>query len=71
MCMPQHVAAPTVSIQALEGHIRLRLPDRTAELAAGQLLVLDGGVPHDVETDEDSAFLLTLAWHSEEPQMQG
>ena len=71
MSMPQHTAAPTVSIQTLEGRIRLRLPDRTVELTAGHLLVLDGGMPHDVETDEDSAFLLTLSWHSEEPQMQG
>ena len=37
-----------------------RLPDRTVELPAGQLLVLDQCVPHDVEAEEDSAFLLTL-----------
>jgi len=33
------------------------------ELPAGQLLVLDQCVPHDVEAEEDSAFLLTLSWH--------
>lgn len=63
MCMHQHSTAASISVQTLEGHIRLRLPDRTVELPAGQLLVLDQCVPHDVEAEEDSAFLLTLSWH--------
>jgi hypothetical protein len=43
----------------------LRLPDRTVELSTGQLLVLDRCVPHDVEAEEDSAFLLTMSWHGQ------
>ena len=66
ICMHQHSTAARISVQTLAGHIRLRLPDRTAELPAGQLLVLDQCVPHDVEAEEDSAFLLTLSWPSEE-----
>ncbi len=31
-------------------------------MPAGQLLVLDRSVPHDVDALEDSAFLLTIAW---------
>jgi hypothetical protein len=31
-------------------------------LSAGQLLVMDCGVLHDVEAVEESAFLLTIAW---------
>lgn len=62
MCMHQHSTAASISVQTLAGHIRLRLPDRTVELPAGQLLVLDQCVPHDVEAEEDSAFLLTMSW---------
>jgi hypothetical protein len=52
-------------MQTLAGHIRLRLPDRMVELPTGQMLVLDQCVPHDVEAEEDSAFLLTLSWHGQ------
>jgi quercetin dioxygenase-like cupin family protein len=64
-CMHEHRTAARISVQTLSGHIRLRLPDRTVELPAGQLLVLDQCVPHDVEAEEDSAFLLTLSWHGQ------
>ena len=64
-CMHEHKTAARISVQTLSGHIRLRLPDRTVELPAGQLLVLDQCVPHDVEAEEDSAFLLTLSWHGQ------
>jgi len=67
MSMHEHKTAARISVQTLTGHIRLRLPDRTVELPAGQLLVLDQCVPHDVEAEEDSAFLLTLSWHGRSP----
>ncbi len=60
--MHQHSTAARISVQTLAGHIRLRLPDRTVELPAGGLLALDRCVSHDVEAEEDSAFLLTLSW---------
>jgi quercetin dioxygenase-like cupin family protein len=63
MCMHEHRTAARISVQTLAAHIRLRLPDHTVELPAGQLLVLDQWVPHDVEAEEDSAFLLTLSRH--------
>lgn len=65
MCMHQHSTAASISVQTLEGHIRLKLPDRTVELPAGQLLMLDQCVPHDVEAEEESAFLLTLSWQGQ------
>ncbi len=67
MRMQEHKTSATISVQLLAGHIRLKLPDRTVELGPGQLLVLDQHVPHDVEAEEDSAFLLTLSSPSEEP----
>ena len=62
MCMHEHRTTARISIQTLEGRIRLRLGDRNVDLPAGQLLVLDQCVSHDVEAEEDSAFLLTLSW---------
>jgi hypothetical protein len=60
--MPEHRAAETVSIHAVSGHIRLRVADETVDLPTGRLLVLEGGVSHDVEAIQESAFLLTLGW---------
>src|ERR1017187_4808426 len=37
--MHEHKTAGRISVQTLTGHIRLRLPDRTVDLPAGQLLV--------------------------------
>lgn len=58
--MEKHKASGPISVQPLEGRVRLVLPDRTAVLGVGDLLVLEPGVPHDVEAIEDSAFLLTI-----------
>jgi len=60
----EHRADETASIHALSGHVRLRLPDKTADLAGGRLLVLERGLKHDVEAVADSAFLLTLGWRA-------
>jgi quercetin dioxygenase-like cupin family protein len=63
--MHEHTAAGRVSVQTLNGHIRLHLPDGVVDLPAGNLLALDQCVTHDVEASEDSAFLLTLSWPPE------
>jgi quercetin dioxygenase-like cupin family protein len=60
--MHEHTAAGKISVQLLNGHIRLHLPEKVVDLPAGHLLALDQCVPHDVEATEDSAFLLTLSW---------
>lgn len=56
----EHKADDTASIHTLTGKINLRLPDREVELPAGNLLVLERGVIHNVEALEDSTFALTL-----------
>jgi len=60
--MNEHQAEGRVSIHHLLGKILIHLPDQKVGLAAGQLLVMDCGVVHDVEAVEESAFLLTIAW---------
>jgi quercetin dioxygenase-like cupin family protein len=58
----EHSAADTASVHVLSGHMQLRLPDKTVDLRAGHLLVLPGGLRHDVEAVAEGVFLLTLGW---------
>jgi quercetin dioxygenase-like cupin family protein len=60
--LEKHRAGGRISVQTLDGRIRLNTAMRSVELAAGQRLTLEGGIPHDVEGIIDSAFLLTIAW---------
>jgi quercetin dioxygenase-like cupin family protein len=61
--MDQHRAEGRISIQCLKGSLRIHLPNQqSAEMEGGDLLVLDCGIPHDVEAVEQSAFLLTICW---------
>ena len=63
--MRQHRAEGRISIQQLKGQVCLHLPDRKVNVWAGQLLVLDCGVLHDVEALDESALLLTISWRRE------
>lgn len=59
--MDQHRAEGRISIQCLAGRLSVHLPKaQKAEMSAGDLLVLDCGMPHDVEAHTESAFLLTI-----------
>ncbi len=58
--LPEHHASGPISIQAIEGRLRVRVAGQTSELIAGQLLAAEESIPHDVEAIEDSAFLLTI-----------
>lgn len=60
--MHEHKTNARISIQTIAGHIRLRLGEKSVDLPAGHLLVLDQALSHDVEALEDSAFLLTFSW---------
>jgi quercetin dioxygenase-like cupin family protein len=58
--LQEHHASGPISLQVIEGTIRVRLPTASIELTAGQLLAVESGIRHDVEAIEDSAFLLTI-----------
>ena len=60
--MPEHQTEGRVTLQTVVGRILVRAQGRTFDLPPGRLLVLDQGIPHDVEALEESAFLLTIAW---------
>ena len=63
--MNQHRAEGRVSIHQLLGKMCVRVPEQEVNLSAGELLVLDGGVLHDLEALEESCFLLTISWHAD------
>ena len=58
----EHKATARISLQTLDGRIRVRIGEQALELPLGHLLTLDQCLAHDVEALEDSAFLLTLSW---------
>jgi quercetin dioxygenase-like cupin family protein len=58
--LQEHHASGPISIQVIEGPLRVSLPAESVELTVGQLLALESGIRHDVEAIEDSAFLLTI-----------
>ncbi len=60
----EHRASVNASIHTIGGDARLRLRDRTVDLPAGRLLVLEPGIQHDVEAVSDCAVLLTLGHSS-------
>ncbi len=60
----EHRASDSISLHVLSGHVRLRLPDKAADLTSGRLISLEPGLRHDVEAVAESAFLLTLGWHA-------
>jgi quercetin dioxygenase-like cupin family protein len=58
----EHHSAGRISVQTVEGHLRMHAGGREFDLPAGHVLVLDRAMPHDVVAMEDSAFVLTIAW---------
>ena len=60
----EHRVDGRITIHTLVGHLKLRLlSDRTVEVPAGQIFMLDRGISHDVHATEESVFLLTMSWH--------
>jgi hypothetical protein len=62
--MNRHRAEGRISIHQLLGNVCVRLPDQEITLSAGELLVLDCGVLHDLKAVKESAFLLTISWRN-------
>lgn len=71
----RHRTAGRISIQACRGNIRVlfssEFKNETVDMSAGDLLMLDREVSHDVEALTDSAFLLTIAWPPLDPLLSG
>lgn len=60
--MQEHKADARISIHGLRGRLMVQLPEKSVEVSAGDLLVLEKCLPHDVSAVEESAFLLSISW---------
>jgi quercetin dioxygenase-like cupin family protein len=64
--MKEHHADGTISVHVLNGQIRFSVLGKPHDLKTGNLLTLGASIKHEVEALEDSAFLLTISWPSDE-----
>ena len=60
--MKEHHVDGTSSVHVLKGHIRYTAQGQQHELQAGSLITLGASIKHEVESLDDSAFLLTISW---------
>jgi quercetin dioxygenase-like cupin family protein len=59
----EHKAEESVSIQAVEGRVKVNLASQEqVDLPRGCVVVLAPELAHDIEALEDSTLLLTMAW---------
>ena len=58
--LAEHAAPGPITIQVLDGLVRIALGDQQLEVPAGRLVAFGAGVRHAVHAVEDSTLLLTL-----------
>lgn len=59
--MQTHSAEGVVSIQVIDGKIKLKTDEASVEVNEGQVLTLHSGISHSVLAIEETTFLLTMA----------
>lgn len=64
--MKEHHTDGTISIHVLKGSVRLNVQGQGHDLHTAGLFTLGPSIKHDVESLEDSAFLLTISWPTPE-----
>jgi len=58
--LDRHSANGLVTIHVIEGRLQVEAGGSEYELGAGELIILDPDVPHDVRAAEESGMLLTV-----------
>ncbi len=59
--VPTPHAIDAITIQTYEGRAIVTVLDNTYELAAGQLIMVEAGVPYTIVASDDCALLLLVA----------
>lgn len=59
--LEEHAAPGPITVQVLDGHVRIKIDDEAVDVSAGRLVAFKGGVRHAVDAMEDSTLLLTIA----------
>lgn len=62
--IPEHSAKEVVTVYAISGHITFFEAGSPFELRAGQVLFIEGSLPHALEAHEDSTLLVVAAGDS-------
>jgi quercetin dioxygenase-like cupin family protein len=65
----RHQVPGEITLQCLEGGVRVDLGDRQVGLAPGELMYLDGHHTHDLQAVQDSTVLVTILL-AREPKSQ-
>lgn len=60
--LDEHIVAGRLAIQVLNGQLHLRVPGQDVDLPAGRLMTIDYAVHYEIDAEEDSTFLLTIAY---------
>jgi quercetin dioxygenase-like cupin family protein len=58
----EHRTDGAVSIQTIQGHLRLGIGQDAVDLPQGRLVAIEPGVTHELDAIDESAFVLTVAW---------
>lgn len=66
-CMPRHQAPGVVMIQPLRGELQVTTPSHSYDLRQGESLLLQPGVPHDVDSKGGADMLLSIAMSGRRP----
>jgi quercetin dioxygenase-like cupin family protein len=61
--MPEHHVPGEVTIQCLEGKLRVTSPSRVCSLEAGEMMALPADAPHALQAQTDVSLLLTILLH--------
>jgi quercetin dioxygenase-like cupin family protein len=60
--LDEHIVAGRLAIQVLSGQLRLQVAGQQVDLPAGRLMAIDYAVHYEIEAEEESSFLLTVAY---------
>ena len=68
--IPMHRSDRQLSLQVIQGSLRIRTDAPAVTLRKGELLALHAEIPHAIEALRESAFLLTLSTETAHPAEQ-
>ncbi len=69
--LEEHEAPGPISIQVLDGSVRVRVDGEDYEVTAGQMIALEAHVRHEVIAVQKAALLTTIAWEAQKAAVAG